>query len=69
LDQHLILDIGPGVSSVLLALIVAIPGILAAWYGRTANVKIDKANSTLAANLARAADVADAHKLIDAQPK
>lgn len=68
-ESHLILDIGPGLVMVLTALLVAMPGLVAAYYGRAANVKIDRANSTLAANLAREADVRDAHTVIDSQPK
>lgn len=67
-EQHLIIDIGPGVSSVLLALIVAIPGILAAYYARSANGQIKQGNSELAAKLARMADAKAATEALAEHP-
>jgi len=62
-DGHLIIDIGPGISSVLLALIVAVPGIVAAIYGRSNSAAIAKANSHLAVALAVNANPAGEAKL------
>ena len=62
MDQHLIFDFGPGLVTVLIALIAAVPATLAAYYGYANGRKIDNGNSELAARLARiaAAKQADA---------
>lgn len=47
-EEHFIVDVGPGLQVVLLSLIAAIPGSLAAYFAYMSKRAIDQANSHLA---------------------
>jgi hypothetical protein len=62
-DSHLILDIGPGLLSLLTALLVATPGMAAAYYSFRSKQAIDQANSHLATALNLNSNAAGESKL------
>lgn len=62
-DQHLVLDLGPGLISFLMAVLLAVPSLLAAYYSYRSNQGIVKANSHLAIALNQSSNPAGESKL------
>jgi hypothetical protein len=63
IETHVILDIGPGLLTILTAALIAAPGMLAAYYAFMNGRKIDTANGKLATALAMNANPAGESKL------
>ena len=62
-DQHFIIDIGPGLVTFLSATLIALPGLIAAYFGYQNKQAIATANSHLAIALAKASNPEGESKL------